>query len=689
MKKKKTSTVIIFFITAAFVVNLFLLLTLREDNIQQQALSTLRNAIIFSALLLLTAVVTGIFNYAKERASIRYFINLYDMILENSNVGMSVVNESNQLEYVSNRFLGLLEIEFTEPDGYHISEILPDAFYQVIEQYRISAKGPYPLAKTLPLGDRHILFTVFRTKDTGNKVKYILSAQDYTERINMETKLKEQLTEIQFYSDAKESLLANVSHELKTPLNAIIGLNHILQGTSLDARQKEIVGKINASSDFLLSLINDILDFSKIKNGHMNMTPSRFRLQDLLTDIGKIFYPITAQQGITFQEAYTFDSNLCLHLDRLRLEQVLVNLINNACKFTEVGFVKVNATVVHELSETITLKFSVEDTGIGIDSEDIPSLFTEFHQLENHMTKLHQGTGLGLSICKHLVENMGGTLGVESKKGIGTIFHFTITAPKYYDMPVLKPIGGPPPILQGNGQKVLVVEDTLINYEVVESFLADVDISCDRAPNGPAAIKMCAEVKQDYYKAILMDVFMPQMDGYETTRVLRSSGVTTPIIVMTAGNVDDETKKEYADLITEFLFKPFKGAQLYDKLLPFFRDLNTSKEHLGTEDPFAGKEKAIENLGNNPDFYKKHLNKFKVSYAEADMTMKNYITDGKLDDARILSHSIKGLAAMLGLPYLETASANLEQAINSNNENLTTFLSLFSDKLKCVVQGDC
>ena len=274
---------------------------------------------------------------------------------------------------------------------------------------------------------------------------------------------------------------------------------------------------------------------------------------------------------------------------------------------------------------------------------------------------------------------------MESKKELGSTFYFTITVPKYYSSSEepARLIS----VLHGNGEKVLVVEDTDINYEVMEDLLSKVNIVCEHAASGMSALKMCEDRGDGYYKAILMDIHMPGMDGYETSQRLKDMGVTTPIIAVTATNMDDSTKRKCEALFEDVVQKPFKYTQLYEALHPFIEDVPVAGLSRIREDPYAGKDQAIENLGGNSALYEKHLHKFKKNYKAACDTLTSHLDSGETDKARILVHSIKGLAGTLGLTYLARSAEVLESSITDGAQELSPQITTFRDKLSQVIEG--
>lgn len=685
MKKNDTVITTITCVGSIFIINIIILLFLHNRDLSTGMAILLENSLVFFGLLLVTMFVAESIRIKKIKGSISYYNDFSNSILKHAENGIAVLDEFNRFEFVSCRFREFMELEEVSLIGHNAAESLPKSIYQFLMEYRLV---PYlesrePVRQTLQFKDSYFEASAFTIFDKEEQAKCVLTIYDHTKQVVMEQQLIDQLEEVQFHIEAKESLLANVSHELKTPLNAITGLSHILEESDLDDRQKEIVSKINTSSDYLLTLINDVLDFSKLKNGTISLEPSHFCLLDLLKDLEQMFQPVASQKGIHLLTNYGFDSELCLNLDRLRMEQVMVNLINNACKFTDAGYVRINVSVLKEFQDTITLKIAVEDTGIGIDPQDLSGIFTEFYQAEGHLTKMHSGAGLGLPICKHLVEHMGGSLWAESKKGMGSTFCFTITAPKYYSAEEKNT--SLVPVLQGHGENILVVEDTPINYEVVEDLLTRVNLTCEHAASGLEALNMCEQSGDEYYSVILMDIHMPIMNGYETAHKLKEMGITAPIIALTATNMDKEIQMRYKDLFHDFILKPFKYTQLYSALRPYIEDAPVGGKTRLQEDPFAGRDQAIENLGGSTALYEKHLSRFKKNYAQACDTLEDHLTSGHRDKAKILAHSIKGLAGTLGLTYLARSAEVLESAINNGAENLSPQVTVFRDKLEQVI----
>lgn len=632
-------------------------------------------------------------------------------ITENLDEGIAVLTGADHFEVSNTRFLQLLGICAAIGKGSRAADILPENIYRFTSEARRSPElgSGFPASRIFAFKQAYLNVHVFPISGERRTGSYALILQDCTKYILMEEDLTGRLKEARHRMDAKASLLSNVSHELKTPLNAIFGLNHILEETDLNDYQRELVSKIGISSDCLNERINDMLDLSELKKGSFSQKVSIFRLRDMMDSLYNKYSKPASHKHIVLMENYRFDPELCICADRSRVEQILSNLIGNACKFTEVGYVRISVSILKEDESNVTLEFMVEDTGIGIHNEEIPNIFKDFYQSENYLTKQYQGTGIGLPICKYLAEKMGGTLSAKSRKGFGSSFMFAITAPKH-SIEAEESLSSPLD-LHGHGEKVLVVEDAPLNYEVVSTLLAKVNIDCHHAASGPEALSMCEEAGDHYYKAIFMDIHMPVMDGYETARRLKKMGYQTPIIALTATSMDAKMQQENQDLFCDFVFKPFKHTQLYNALSPYIDSLPPIQEPspeplvgqgsealtcpqeetpqgLGcsyhvrkTKLPYIGRDMAIENMGGSQELYEKHLAKFKRTYVGSCDQIRDYLKEGDRLEAKRLAHSVKGLAATLGLAQLARSAEILEFAITDGIEQLQAEVDAFDGSL--------
>ena len=368
-------------------------------------------------------------------------------------------------------------------------------------------------------------------------------------------------------SQAKTDFLSRMSHEIRTPLNAIVGMTAIARNV-VDHRDRvlECLDKLETSNQYLISLINDILDMSRIESGKMELNVQSMDMEDFVRSLEGMMRPQAEQKGLRFIVENRCCQGLALVTDRLRLEQVLINIIGNAVKFTgEGGDVIFSITPEEGSSGGQRLTFSVKDTGIGIASEAMDSIFNAFEQAEKNTSVKYGGTGLGLAISSRLVQMMGGTLGVRSVLGEGSEFYFTLTLP-IGKLDGQTPRSREPEHHDFHGKRLLVVEDNLLNQEIAQSLLEMEGFLVETAENGQAALDAFGNHEPGYYNAVLMDIRMPVMDGIEATRRIRTmerpDSRTIPIIAMTANAFDQDSRKSLDSGMNGHLSKPIRVEEL-------------------------------------------------------------------------------------------------------------------------------
>lgn len=393
------------------------------------------------------------------------------------------------------------------------------------------------------------------------------------ERINLE--LTERTDQAEAASKAKGAFLANMSHEIRTPMNAIMGLLQLLEDTELQARQRDYLSKIGSAADVLLNVLNDILDISRVEANKLELSTNRFLLDQVLSKATDLFAYRAEEKAI--QLYCTKDSNCPVSMkgDRLRLAQILNNLLSNALKFTDKGRIHLQVRCVEQGRQ---LQFSVKDTGIGMSAEQCAELFKPFSQVDDSSSRRYGGAGLGLSICKNLVELMGGAIWVESVVGAGTTFHFTVDCmePEFQirpeDQQALKLLSQPATVQNGPetppmlNRHVLVVDDHKLNRMVASEMLKKWGARVTLAENGKEAVQACLAEKFDI---VLMDLQMPEMDGYEATaEILKRMGNLAPPIVAVTASASAQDRLEILNAgMCEHVIKPFKKETLIRILL--------------------------------------------------------------------------------------------------------------------------
>lgn len=389
----------------------------------------------------------------------------------------------------------------------------------------------------------------------------ITESLKYTEQIKMERDRADQA------NAAKSQFLSNMSHEIRTPMNAVVGMTDILLRNNHSEEDTTYLEIIKSSGNALIDIINDILDFSKIESGKMEIVNSEYAPLSMINDLKMIFSTRIGEKPIRM--IYEIDEKLPAKLygDAVRLRQILINLVNNAIKFTDSGYVKLKIDVENSESDLANLKVSVQDSGQGIKEEDISKIFASFTQVNSQKNHAKEGTGLGLAISKQLVELMGGNIGVESVYGEGTTFYFNISQKvvdaTYAKDVVIKNEDKAVEYFEASKAQVLLVEDNVINVKVAQGLLSTLKLNIDVAENGLVATE---KVKEKQYDIILMDHIMPVMNGIEASKAIREMEGEyyrrVPIIALTA-NAITGAKEEYLEAgMNDFVSKPIRIAEM-------------------------------------------------------------------------------------------------------------------------------
>ena len=409
----------------------------------------------------------------------------------------------------------------------------------------------------------------------GNFDGYIGSCIDISEFKHTQQIMNEAKEAAEVLAQSKTDFLANMSHEIRTPMNAIIGLSQLALNVPAN-RQSDYLEKILGASETLLGILNDILDFSKLDSNAIKMEYASFNLDDLLNNLHNLFSVTARQKNIKF----ILDIDPLIHRelmgDALRLQQVLTNLLNNSIKFTQIGLVQLIVTLVHQENEKIALKFSVIDTGIGMNEVQQKGLFQAFSQADTSISRRFGGSGLGLVISQKFVELMGGHITCESTPDLGSEFSFTVP----FD--IAKSGKGSEAIIPSQPKKtlaqrlaeaaeslknvrVLLVEDTPLNQQVASEFLRNAKLDVTVADNGQEALDL---LEHNSFEVILMDIQMPVMDGLEATKMIRENPKVShlPIIAMSAGVTLDEQEKCQSVGMSDFIPKPINPVQMLEKI---------------------------------------------------------------------------------------------------------------------------
>ena len=526
--------------------------------------------------------------------------------------------------------------------------------------------------KARALGSILALIAALASIITFGYISYKLREQQYLiAKLNSSEKTAREAVQV------KEKFLANMSHEIRTPLNAILGFTNLLQRKEQDNESKEFVQTIQRSGENLLAVINDILDLSKIEAGMMRIESVPFSVRGLVHSIATMFRVKAVEKNLILSTKVDSSIPDTLEGDATRLTQILVNLIDNAIKFTNKGNISVEITNEGISGKEIRTGIIVNDSGIGIEKEKLKNVFGRFQQAEDSITRKYGGTGLGLSIVKDLVLLQQGKIDVNSQPGIGTSFKSVIPY-KIADAEINKPIA------MWNKQFdqydvehicILVVEDNEINQNLINHLFNSWGLKFDISVNGKQAIEMLSGKK---YDLVLMDIQMPELDGYSATQEIRNGlKLDTPIIAMTAHAMPGEREKCLSFGMNEYISKPIREEQLY-KLISLFLP---AKQNNGLNN-ISGKNNPVESyryinfqylneISNGDKAFEKTVTaQFIEAIPESIMALENAWHNRDIPDLRHQAHNMKTTVSVMGLneslqPFLD--------ALENENINSESF----------------
>jgi len=407
----------------------------------------------------------------------------------------------------------------------------------------------------------------------NEKSARLVSINDVTEVNKYQDQLITSKQDAERSKELQSQFLSNMSHEIRTPMNGIMGITRILQKSKLNKEQHHFLNAIIKSSENLMVIINDVLDFSKIEAGKVVIENAKFDLSDALDVVQEILVVKAEEKGIYLTVNKEEKVPQFISGDSVRLNQILINLVGNAIKFTEKGGVSIKVNTINSSDDKINLRFDIRDTGIGIPSDKIDSIFQSFTQASSSTTRTHGGTGLGLTISKQLIEMQNGKMSIESEEGKGSTFSFelefeTVVQAEKSENELRVVARSNDKILGDlNGIDILLVEDHPINQMLAIKVLEDWGFNVDLAENGLIALE---KVGLKAYDLVLMDISMPEMDGYEATREIRSGkhceNSDLPIVAMTASALIGENQKCYKAGMNDYITKPFDPQNLLEKI---------------------------------------------------------------------------------------------------------------------------
>lgn len=475
------------------------------------------------------------------------------------------------------------------------------------------------------------------------------------------TELMQSRKEAEAATMVKNQFLANISHELRTPLIGIFGALELLEQNTKSASEIENIGIIRNCSSQLLEIIDRVLDVSIIGLGLTEYKPVKSNPRQIINQTVNMVYQLIYQKGLSLDIQIDKGLPAYVFMDQAKVQQVVLNILHNAVKFTSQGSIVVKLDYAHDISGS-WINISITDTGIGIPRKDLAQMFTPFNQVDNSSSRPYQGMGLGLYICKELVELMQGKLWVESSESSGSAFYIKLPVQESGGNNSSEPVLIRPEqtipddnLILGFSQiTILVVDDNEMTRKIVSQIIHNYGFQADTAANGVEAFDM---LQNTNYDLILMDMQMPLMDGYQTTRLIRNSdrSCDIPIIAMTANSALESESRCLQSGCNRYISKPFKAEELIETIKECLNPQNSGRS--------AEKNQLIAEL----------LPEFIDDLSQSILELEQAVRDNDISQVLIISHSIKGTAGLYGFEEISKLAAAIEQAARDNERDMISY----------------
>ncbi|MEO6549816.1 MAG: PAS domain S-box protein [Ferruginibacter sp.] len=625
----------------------------------------------------------------------------YRSIIANMNLGLLEVDTDEKVIFTNQRFCEMSGYDYEELMGRKASHIyVKGENIELIEskneaRKRGSSLDAYEIAVKNKRGQLRwwLISGALRYSEAGDLVGSIGIHLDITEQKQLEIDLIEAREQAEQSTRSKEVFLANMSHEIRTPMNAIFGMTNQLTKTPLDSTQRFYLDTINSASENLLVIINDILDLSKIEAGMLNLESISFEPKAVINRAMQVLMHKAEEKGLSITNS-TLDDRLSPVLmgDPYRINQVLLNLMSNAIKFTEKGSVDLSCTVVQDSPISQTVQIEVIDTGIGMDDQFVYSLFDKFSQEDVSVTRQYGGTGLGMSISKDLIELMGGQIAVKSKKGVGTSVSFIVEFPKgdVKNLPSKEVFSIKKDMLAN--KKILVVDDNNMNRLVAKTILKNYGAIITESVNGKEAIEL---IQQNEFDLVLMDIQMPIMGGMEATKIIREEiSLDLPVIALTANAIKGDNEKCIEGGMNAYLSKPFKENDLL-KIVSFWIGMPGNSDFSASDDVEKNTEvlydlAAIRGISRGNELFVIKMVNMLIDQVPVQIEqMESKYHAGDYKGMAAIAHKIKPGIDNMGIVSLKESIREIEKIGKTGiaSESLPYLLKTVSKNLKKVIES--
>ncbi|MFV0607167.1 MAG: ATP-binding protein [Niabella sp.] len=625
-------------------------------------------ALLAMLLLIITTIyATRVYKrLEKIRFTLKKSRNRLESMLEELPVGVIIVNNVKNTYHLNKRGASLLK-DINKDDSFESYN--NNLFQNLLLPSAYNGENSNGQETSMLVNDEEMFLKVSSIPlyDKDKMIRYCVAVFDDITKVKM---AEAELIKAKKLTDEslklKEIFLANMSHEIRTPMNAILGFTELLTQKDLGNTENEYVSIIHSAGHNLLRIINDVLDFSKLNASMMIFEELNTSIKETISNIINLLLPRANEKNIKL--FYTHDNRLpeMIITDPVRLTQVITNIVGNAIKFTDEGFVKVASHFITETNNTITVRFDIEDTGIGIPEDKLNNIFERFGQEVDN--KKYGGSGLGLSIAKHIVEIFNGDIQVMSTEGKGSLFTVTIPFLKQKQLiSATKEFETKQPMLCDT-LKLFLVEDNHFNIKLIKGIFLNYDIVLDIAETGNDALE---KLRNANYNLILLDVQLPDTTGCLLAHTLRKQGNTTPIIAITAHALAGEKEKCMAAGINEYLTKPINTAVLFKKIEELTKtelkkcNLPASQLESEKQPSLISLDYLSEISNENPDFEAEILNEFIVQAKTKISEIDTAIIHQDFASLKANFHNLKSIAAIFFKENIKEEIEKLEYAVSN------------------------